>query len=71
MFVDHPETPFFKQGLASYRARNWNEAKAFFTQGLALDENDGPCRVFLERMAAFEIQPPPDDWGGVYEVKTK
>ncbi len=61
----------FQAGMEKYRQRRWEEARACFAAGLAEAEGDEPCRIFLERCQEFRDQPPPDDWDGVYRVKTK
>ncbi|MBC7186554.1 MAG: CHASE2 domain-containing protein [Calditrichaeota bacterium] len=61
----------FAQGLAAYRARQWQEALRAFRAALELQPNDGPSRVYCERCALFLESPPASDWDGVFEMKTK
>jgi class 3 adenylate cyclase len=57
----------FAEGLAHYRARRFEEARAAF---LASPE-DGPSRVFAARCELLLAQPPPEDWDGVFSLETK
>lgn len=61
----------YLEGLAAYKQRNFPAAKARFAEAAALDPMDGPSRVYLERAAAYEVDPPAADWDGVYELKSK
>ena len=42
-----------------------------FEAVLALDPGDGPSRVYLERAKEYFMAPPPENWDGVYELKSK
>ena len=61
----------YLEGLTAYKQRNFATAKARFAEALALDPADGPSRVYLERAAAYEVEPPAAAWDGVYELKSK
>ncbi len=61
----------FTEGLALYRERRWEEARSRFESVLAVDPDDGPAKVYLERCAHYAAAPPPDDWDGVFVMKTK
>jgi len=56
----------FEAALARYRARDWDGAEQAFTACLGLAPDDGPSRVFLERIQMFRASPPPGDWDGVW-----
>lgn len=60
-----------RDALAAYRRQDWTGARTRFEALLDLDPQDGPARLFLERIAAFAADPPPADWDGVYVAKTK
>lgn len=36
-----------------------------------IDPDDGPSDVYLARARQFKENPPPDDWDGVFVMKTK
>ena len=38
---------------------------------LLCEVDDGPARVLRERCAQYRVDPPPDDWAGVYTMQTK
>lgn len=61
----------YLNGLACYRSRKWDEATGFFQQALAADPDDGPSQTYLERCRDFKQSPPPENWDGVYVMKTK
>lgn len=61
----------FEEGLAAYRARRWDDAAKTFQEVLETQPDDGPSRVFLERIEVFRESPPDDDWNGVCHMTTK
>ena len=71
--VPHLDTvrELFAEGLVRYRAREWRGAQALFEEALSARPDDGPSRLYVERCGWFEEHPPPDDWDGVWEMKTK
>lgn len=60
-----------RQALAAYRRQDWTGARTRFEAILDLDHQDGPARLFLERITAFASDPPPANWDGVFTAKTK
>jgi hypothetical protein len=61
----------FQEGRKLYNLRRFAEAKEFFKEALAVKSNDGPSKEFIERCDVFIANPPPEDWDGVYDMKTK
>ncbi len=61
----------YNEGLEAYKRRDWAAAAAACTRALEIDKTDGPSRLYLERAEEFQTTPPPADWDGVYEMKTK
>lgn len=61
----------FEQGLAHYRQRDWDSAEAAFQRCLQIDASDRPSALFLERIRQFRLQPPADDWDGVWDAGGK
>ena len=61
----------YLEGLEAYKRRDFKTAAAQFEAALALDPRDGPSRVYLERAKEYLVAPPPADWDGVYELKSK
>jgi adenylate cyclase len=60
--------------LSCYRSRDWQAALAAIEEGRTADE-DGRLKtlfeLYVERICAFREDPPPDNWDGVYALKTK
>jgi adenylate cyclase len=61
----------FAQGLAAYRARDWDGAAAKFQECLKLTPEDGPSRLFAQRVAGLRAHPPAADWQGVWHATEK
>ena len=61
----------YNEGLKAYQQRDWSGALAAFTRALSIDKTDGPSQLYLERAREYLQDPPPVDWDGVYEMKTK
>ncbi len=61
----------YTEGLEAYKHRDFKTAAAQFEAALALDPKDGPSRVYLARAKEYLVSPPPADWDGVYELKSK
>src|SRR5215468_8776672 len=55
----------------SYVAQDWDLAEATFRECLKIRPNDGPSRVFLERVQALRQDPPGKDWNGVWQLVEK
>jgi adenylate cyclase len=56
----------FAGALKAYRAQNWSLAQRLFSQLAASCDNKTLPKVFLERIDDFKINPPSEDWNGVY-----
>ncbi len=61
----------FEAGLALYRKRRWNEAMETFVQVSNRYPDDQAARVFMARCEQFSLNPPPENWDGVFEMETK
>lgn len=61
----------FENGLADYRAGRWDSAEESFARCLEIMPNDGPARVFSERVRVFRAAAPAADWGGVWHSDVK
>jgi adenylate cyclase len=60
--------------LSRYRSRDWTGALAAVEQGLAADEENRfktLYNIYYERIRAFQVTPPPDDWDGAYALDSK
>jgi adenylate cyclase len=56
----------FEAGLQAYRSRNWSEASGLFERSLTLQPADYPSELYLDRIRAFERNPPGDGWKGIH-----
>jgi adenylate cyclase len=61
----------YSEGLSAYRKQKWNEAISGFKAALAVDPDDGPSKVYLERSESFKRNPPQGKWDGVFVMHTK
>ncbi len=59
--------------LAHYRAKNWDQAEAALAECRALAPAllNGLYELYEKRIAHYRVDPPPADWDGVFEAKTK
>jgi adenylate cyclase len=60
--------PRYAEALAHYRARRFAEAEAIWSE---LAEADPPSAIMATRARIFRIDPPPDEWSGVWTLATK
>src|SRR3954469_6983350 len=61
----------YADGLAAYRARRFDEARAAFNAALEAVPGDGPSRALLARIAQFEANPPGEGWDGAWRLEQK
>lgn len=61
----------YTQGIVLYRERRWKEALARFEKALALVPEDYTTHMYIERTYMYTASPPPDDWNGVFIMRTK
>ena len=61
----------YAEGLAAYRARRWDDARAAFQAALEAVPGDGPSKAMAERAGNFRANPPPADWDGAWRLDQK
>ncbi|MDN5304358.1 MAG: adenylate cyclase [Fusobacteriaceae bacterium] len=61
----------YEKGLDFYFNKEWEKAKEMFLKALEIDENDGPSKLYINRIEEYIKNPPPQDWDGVYTFTTK
>jgi adenylate cyclase len=61
----------YSEGLAAYRARNWNEARRAFTIALEAVPNDGPSLTLIKRIDTLITNPPGYEWDGSWHLEQK
>jgi adenylate cyclase len=59
----------YANGLAAYRRQDWDEAQRYFESCQLGDTDDGPSRLFIERISLLRSSPPPADWDGVWDLR--
>jgi len=57
--------------FAAYQGRDWKQAIQLYEQIAGLMPNDRIPAIFTERCRQYLSNPPPADWSGVHEMKTK
>jgi len=60
----------YAEGLAAYRAGQWDAARGAFNAGLETSPGDGPSLALLSRIDQLAANPPPD-WDGVWQMEHK
>ncbi|HEY4613252.1 MAG TPA: CHASE2 domain-containing protein [Bacteroidota bacterium] len=61
----------YQEGIKLYRERKWDEAIAYMNQVFQLDPTCYVAQVYAQRAALYQLNPPPDDWSGVFVMTTK
>jgi hypothetical protein len=61
----------FAEGRKMYKLMKFKEALDVFGKALKIDAEDGPSKVYYARCKHYIENPPPDDWDGVFVMKTK
>ena len=57
----------FHLALEAYKNLDWEKALVLFKK----QEDDRVAQIYLERCRRFSHSPPPKDWDGVYDLKSK
>ncbi|MEM1427704.1 MAG: adenylate/guanylate cyclase domain-containing protein, partial [Cyanobacteria bacterium P01_H01_bin.130] len=57
----------FGEGLAAYRAQDWDRAIAAFRTF----QEDAPAQLYCQRIEQLRDNPPPSDWDGVWQLTKK
>ncbi|MDZ4736267.1 MAG: hypothetical protein SGJ07_07945, partial [Rhodospirillaceae bacterium] len=58
--------------LDAYRNRNWDAARAAISEARDSEPALAPVYdLYEDRIAAYEGDPPPAGWDGVFEARTK
>jgi class 3 adenylate cyclase len=61
----------YAAGLAAYRDRRWEDARAAFTAALAAVPDDGPTHTMLKRLDTMAAAPPAENWDGAWYLDQK
>ncbi|MFZ0488184.1 MAG: adenylate/guanylate cyclase domain-containing protein, partial [Arenicellales bacterium] len=65
------ELEAYNRGLALYRDRQWEEARAEFEALLKRVGDNELYQMYMARIQHFTTEPPPSAWDGVFDLKTK
>ncbi len=61
----------FEKAIGLYEKQEWTESQNLLTEVLRRIPGDGPAKVFLDRIAAYRKNAPPEGWDGVFGMNTK
>lgn len=61
----------FAQGYELYHKKNFSDAQSFFKKAFAVSQNDSVSELYIERCQDYIDSAPPEDWDGVFVMKTK
>lgn len=61
----------YQEGLKLYRSRSWEEAIAYMNQAFQLDPACYVAEVYAQRASLYQLNPPGDEWNGVFVMTTK
>ena len=61
----------FAEGRKLYKLMKFQDAREAFGRALKIDPEDGPAKLYFDRCNDYIQTPPPDDWDGVYVMKSK
>lgn len=61
----------FAEGRRYYKLMNFIDAQKAFAEALKVDPEDGPSKIYYLRCKHYIEVPPPEDWDGVFVMKTK
>ncbi|OFZ18563.1 MAG: hypothetical protein A2Z20_10585 [Bdellovibrionales bacterium RBG_16_40_8] len=62
---------YFSDGYSKYHKRQFDLATSLFNKALEKNPQDETSRVYIERCREYIIDPPEENWDGVYVMKTK
>ena len=62
---------YFKGGLAYYRKGQWDKAIETFRGAMDLNPQDKLPQIYIDRCEHLKVEPPGDDWKGIWVMKTK
>ncbi|MBL4889431.1 MAG: adenylate/guanylate cyclase domain-containing protein [Candidatus Lindowbacteria bacterium] len=61
----------YKKGMRLYLDRKFQEAVGMFKKALELEPSDGPSKKYINICEEFIVNPPSDDWVGIYVQTSK
>lgn len=71
----HPEPlkslEIYNLALQLYYEQKFDQSRSTFNQFLVVNPKDPVSLLYLDRLDYYQANPPPSDWDGVHEMKTK
>ena len=61
----------YHEGLRLHRLKQWDAAIECLETSLKYKPGDYPAQMYIERSRLYQMSPPPDDWNGVFVLKSK
>jgi len=61
----------FAQGYTLYHQKQFGDAQEYFKKAFAVTQNDPVSELYIERCQDYLNSAPPEDWDGVFVMKTK
>jgi class 3 adenylate cyclase len=61
----------YDAAISAFRGRHWSDAAALFSRCVELRPHDTPSNIHLGRVQGFVMNPPPDDWPGIFDLTSK
>ncbi len=61
----------YNKGHECYKNKQWDEGIKHFKEALEYVPDDPPSKVYIQRCEDFKIEPPPEDWNGIFIMRTK
>lgn len=69
---DDESLKHFKEGYSLYYKKSFKDAIEAFEKANSLKPQGDPCsELYIQRCQDFIDTPPPEDWDGVFVMKTK
>lgn len=62
---------WFNEGYHLYHEKKFEVAMKSFSQAINLNPNDMVTKLYVERCQNYLIEPPPEDWDGVFIMTSK
>jgi len=61
----------FQTAQNIFEKRDWKSAEDAFAQVLKLSPEDGPSLLYLDRCKKYRLNPPKEDWDGIFNIVEK
>ncbi len=62
---------WFQEGYQNYHDKAWQRGLECFSKALDINPDDSVSKLYMQRCQDFLLEPPGEDWDGVFTMKTK